>query len=805
MGVIRRFPLFFRFLLFVILPLLVVVAFAYLRLVSSITPTVGDFQLPGLGSSVQITHDQYGIPSIVANNDHDAFFALGYKHASDRLWQLEIQRRLAQGRLSEILGPDALPSDIWMRTLGLGEAAKQSMKYLSPESLDIIAAYTNGINAWIEHAHSLPVEFQAFGIKPEPWNIHDTLSWQKFFSLRLNGNMFDEMRRYVLQQNFSSKQMSYFYPFDPVEALGNNTNSHIANLIASRNTMKSLGVGHKYAGSNAWVVSGKHTQSGSPIIANDPHLGLQLPGLWYAAKLKGDKLDVAGMTLVGLPVVVFGQNANIAWGGTNLMSDQQDLFVEKTSSDHPNQYLNAGEWKSFNSRRETINISARFPSALRDPLKPIEIVVRQTDRGPVISDARSIGDDVISLRWAALDSEDITLESFIKLQYARDWSEFRSALSILKAPGLNFVYADRLGNIGYQAAGMMPKRGVGIGILPQGASPDSDWQGYHDFEQLPSIFNPEKGFIVTANEKLNHRENIIISYDWAPSARHDRITDLLNQFLESHKLMTVDDMRVLQKDTKDLSSLALLPYLKSVESNSARSKAVMDQLEKWNGDFNPDSVGATLFVTWSHYLEQEIFADVLKYSWQRPEIEETLASSIEELTWPQLARVLESNDHGWCKKNQSQPCLQELHISLDKALRELEKITGTSNMEQWQWKNVHHAELRHHPFGRVKGLESFFKRTSHFGGSPNSINAANIEFDLIEGFTQDFGAGFRQIFELDDSRSHWYMLSTGQSGNIMSPHFDDMIDPFAQGHLANFPIATQARDTLHLVPAAGKK
>lgn len=802
---IKRFPLLFRFLLFVAFPLLLIILFCYRHLESTIAATEGDFHVSGLRSSVQITHDKYGTPNIVAANDHDAFFTLGYKHASDRLWQLEIQRRLVQGRLSEILGPKTLQSDIWMRTLGLEDAAKRSIKYLDPESIAVLNAYADGINAWIDQVDVLPLEFQAFGIKPEPWSIYDTLGWQKYFALNLNGNMFDEMRRLVLQQHFSSKQINYFYPFDPIESLANNASSSPKNLIVSREMMNLFGAGYKYAGSNAWVVSGKHTQSGHPIIANDPHLGLQLPGLWYAAKLKGDKLDVAGMTLVGMPVVVFGQNANIAWGGTNLMSDQQDLFVETTSSDHPNQYLNGEEWKPFNVRHETIKISAHFPSALREPLMPIKILVRQTDRGPIVSDVHSVGDDVMSLRWAALDSDDITLESFIKLQYANNWSDFRGALSVLKAPGLNFVYADRQGNIGYQAAGMMPNRAKGIGILPQRAADDSGWQGYHDFEQLPSIFNPDKGFIVTANEKLSHGKEIVISYDWAPSARHERITGLINQFLESGKQMTVDDMKIIQLDQKDFSSLELLHYLQGVIPDSAETEEAIGLLKKWDGDFKPDSVGAALFVTWSHYLEREIFDDILKNSWQRPEIEAILASAVDELTWPQLAKVLASNEHGWCEKQQSHICLKELQVSLGRALRTVEKITGTGDISKWHWGVIHHMEMRHQPFGNVKGLEKFFKRTAHIGGSPNSVNAANIKFDYIEGFVQDFGAGFRQVFQLDDSRSHWYMLSTGQSGIFMSAHFDDMIDPFLTGHLAIFPSATQTSDALRLSPGTLKK
>ena len=817
---LKRNPLLFRFLIVVIFPACAGILFLFLDLKSSITPFSGDLTVEGLNYPVSITHDNYGTPSIVAKTDHDAYFALGFKHASDRLWQLEVQRRLSQGRLSELFGAETLSTDITMRNFGLHLAAEQSLPYLKKTTVDALSAYADGVNAWTAQASSLPVEFRMLGIQPEPWTVTDSLGWQKVFSLTLSGNMMDELRRNQLQNTLTPEQMQYIYPYDPVDNLAVDGklaepstderrliaeamySSVINSSMINDSGLIDFGIGHLFTGSNAWVVSGKHTESGRPIIANDPHVGLQLPSLWYAAALKGDRLNVSGMTLVGLPMVVFGQNAKIAWGGTSLQSDQQDLFIETTSPTKPKQYLNGDEWKTFTLRKEKINIGAGFPSFLREKLNPVEIIVRSTERGPVVSDIRNETSAVISLRWAALDPEDHTVDAFIDVQYAHNWQEFRASLAQLKSPGLNFLYADRSGNIGLQVAGMMPKRVEGVGILPLTASKQNDWQGYHDFELLPSIYNPEAGFIVNANNKINHSPSIVVSHEWASSARHDRIEALLQASIESKKLISIADIKAIQGDSKDLTAQVLLPVLQKVPPQTPQEADAIAILKSWDGAFDPESVGATLLATWSYYLTHEIFDTALTHSWQRPEESALLLSSLGRLTWDQLAKILITDSHGWCELNQSTTCSKELQRTLAQALAQLEKISSTANVSQWEWREFSSVEFVHQPLGNVKGVEWLFKRSVDVVASPNSINAANILFDPMKGFTQNFGASFRQVFELDDNKSHWYMLSTGQSGNIMSEHFDDMILPFSRVELTQFGVEHQPGAALNLVPSS---
>lgn len=796
----------FRFFLIVFFPICVGILFLYFHFKSSLTPTKGSLSAVGLNSPVEIIHDSYGTPKIVAKTDHDAYFALGFKHASDRLWQLEVQRRLSQGRLSELFGAETLSQDITMRNLGLYEAAKQSLPHLKKDTVDALTAYADGVNAWIAQSTSLPIEFQLFDVHPESWTVVDSLGWQKVFSMMLSGNMTDELLRNRLQSRFTPQQMQYFYPYDPIASLATThpVTSELSpdnHALAKSNGLINFGIGHLFAGSNAWVVSGKYTQSGSPIISNDSHLGLQIPSLWYAASLKGEKLNVAGMTLVGLPVVIYGQNSVIAWAGTSLMSDQQDLFVETISPQKPNQYLNGDEWTNFESHKEQIIVSAAFPAFLREKLNPVEIVVRKTERGPVISDVRHENDAVISLRWSVLDSEDHTMDAFVGVQYAKNWGEFRESLAQLKSPGLNYLYADSQGNIGYQVAGMMPKRGEGVGTVPLVSSKKNDWQGYYDFDSLPSIYNPEKGFLVSANEQVDHSPEIVISHEWATKARHDRITTLLQQSIDNKKLMTVSDMEDIQGDRQDLTALALLPFLLKVVTETPQEKQAITILKEWNGKFDSESAGATLFASWSYYLSHEIFDPALRHSWRSLAEADQLSTSLERLSWNQLANVISTNEHGWCKPNQTTACTQELQHSFKNTLQQLEKISSTKVVSKWQWSKFSHTKF----ISLGREVEWLSKQINHSMASPNSINAANISFDPTKGFAQNFGSNFRQIMELDKKYTHWYMNSTGQSGNFMSTHYDDMIIPFLQGQLVSVNDNKRSEETLSLTPTSTEK
>ncbi len=378
----------------------------------------------GLAAPVQISRDEHGVPSIVARTDRDAFFAVGYVHAQDRLWQLELQRRLVAGRLSEVFGRGSINQDVWARTLGLQRVAASAWSDLSPGARDSLTAYAEGVNAWLATHHSLPLEFDLLGVTPEPWRATDSLAWNCMFALSLAGNFREEITRSLAAQVLSPEKLSVLYgrPTDRtlLQAGARLEPAKLARLAAFQAAPLPGLRDRARAGSNAWVVAGSRAEHGQALLANDPHLPLQLPSLWYALRLEGDRLDTAGMSLVGLPVVIFGRSRHVAWGGTNMMADQQDLYLERVDPNDAGRYEVSGRFEPFVTRRETIAVRADFPAWLREPLQPITIEVRSTRHGPVISDQFDLFEQPVALHWSLFERPASSYEAFFRVSYAHD-------------------------------------------------------------------------------------------------------------------------------------------------------------------------------------------------------------------------------------------------------------------------------------------------------------------------------------------------------------------------------------------------
>src|SRR5215213_947972 len=380
----KSYPLLSRFLLFVVLPVAAALIACLLYLRGSLPVADGRVIKAGVSQRVELTRDENGVAVVNAQTDRDAFFAIGFAHAQDRMWQLELERRIAAGRLSEVFGRGAVSQDAWMRALGLYEAAEQSWSRLSPEAQASLTAYAAGINAWIAQDHVLPPEFIALGLRPEPWREVDSLAWAKVFALNLSNNMWNETSNMIASQYLSKEQMVDLLGYSQSDLSASAAGSVMsdqaaAGLLAINEGLESgLKIGGRYVGSNAWVVSGRLMQGGQAALANDPHLGIQIPSSWYVARLKGDRLNVSGMTLVGLPVVIFGQNGDIAWGGTSMMADVQDLYIEQPNPADPTQYKRSDGWANFDVRSEVINIRADFPASFRAPVEPVTVQYRRT-------------------------------------------------------------------------------------------------------------------------------------------------------------------------------------------------------------------------------------------------------------------------------------------------------------------------------------------------------------------------------------------------------------------------------------------
>jgi penicillin G amidase len=789
-GMEATFPILKRLMLFVFLPiaLLLIGLYVYGRL--GLPPREQTLQVPG-GEAVKIVRDEHGVPHLYANRDEDIYFAMGYVQAQDRLWQLELERRLASGRLSEIFGKDLLSQDSWMRTLGLRQSAESAYSALSEPARRSLTAYARGVNAWLSEKHPLPFEFALFNVHPKPWTEIDSLAWSKVFALNLASNLDQEIGKAVASRYLSPEQVQFFFPgkLDTSKEKILSPTLALASLGRfSHNLHLNWQIGGREVGSNAWLVSGRYTADGGALLANDPHLGLQLPSVWYPVVQHGARLRAQGMSLVGLPIVIFGQNGHIAWGGTSMMADVQDLAIERFDPKDPNRYLGDGKWVSVEQDEEQIEVAPDFPAFLHQALKPVQIEVRHTRNGPIISDlhGKAIGQPV-ALRWTALQTGDRSYEGMYAVTYAEDWTSFRESFRHYVAPALNMLYADRNGNIGYLGVGQIPIRRQGDGSIPvPGWDSTFAWQGYIPFDDMPVQYNPPEGYIVSANNRpVGDNYPYFISSDWAPPARAERIKQMLQEAVASGHPVTLQDMRAIQTDVVSLSARHLLPQLTALVPSDADERLALGLLGKWSGNMAASSAQAAIFNVWMRHLAVKLFGDALTDDWTRQQQQQYLRSLLAGATIDQIDRALTDEHALWCRpqapETDERSCQRLLRTSLDEALSELHKRLG-ANETAWRWGAIHHTLYAHQPFSKSRGLSSLFERRVESGGGPDCIDVSGFSVRGTDGYVGNLGPSTRQLIELGPQGGrHEYMNSTGQSGNWMSPHYADMVLPFTRG------------------------
>ncbi|MDP5130110.1 MAG: penicillin acylase family protein [Paraglaciecola sp.] len=508
----RSRPILTLFSISVLLPAIFLFYQAYIYLHSSLPNYQDVIVKTGLQQQVVISKDQYGIPSIKAKTDQDAFFAVGYMHAQDRLWQLELQRRMAQGRLSEVFGKSASGFDIYIRTLRIYNTAIESLPALSPAAQESLQAYADGINSWLAQAKQLPLEFTLLDIKPEPWQPADSLAWVKMFGLSMSGNFQEDLNRLMLTETLGKAKVNTLYGVDSKQQVAaitkapQDTMAVLAQLSQlSQDLHSQWNFGGKHIGSNAWVVAAQHSKNGRAILANDPHLNMELPSMWYIVDVQGEHFHTTGMSMVGSPLVMLGRNKHIAWGATNMLADTMDLYFEQINPQNTNQYRRGDQWLDFNIRTELIKVKADFPAFLREPLEPLKIQIRETDHGPVISDLISEIRQPLSLRWVGGQIGDTSFEAFYRLIYAHDWDSFNDALSFHRSPAMNLFYIDQKDNIGYLGTGDIPIRGRGNGSIPvPGWDPEYTWSGFIPKNEMPVSLNPSQGYLLSANNQVTN-------------------------------------------------------------------------------------------------------------------------------------------------------------------------------------------------------------------------------------------------------------------------------------------------------------
>ncbi|MDQ3252360.1 MAG: penicillin acylase family protein [Acidobacteriota bacterium] len=760
------------------------------QLRASHSPATGTIQVAGVRGRINIRRDRHGVPHIRATTEQDAHFGLGYVHAQDRLWQMEFQRRLGNGRLAEILGESGLITDRLFRTLGLHRTASAAWAKLSWEERQPIETYVAGINAYLNSRRHrrLPPEFQILDVEPEPWRPEDVMVWSKVIAWSISSNWDKELLRAQIIQKLGpdkTAQLMPAYTADGPTILPNdearsqrtkktrrqeetsadlqsairNPQSAICNglLELNRTIEERTGLGADGFGTNSWVLSGARTTTGKPILADDPHLTSQTPAIWYLARTSGGDMDVIGATIPGLPGVQVGHNGWIAWGISTINVDSQDVYMERINERNEAEYK--GAWEPLQIVPETIKVKDK---------PDLNLKVRISRHGSLVSDVINPTGQALALRWTGSDPEDTGTLAALAFNRARNWHEFTSAFRAHRSADQNYVYADRQGNIGYIAAGTIPVRAKGDGRLPvPGWTDEHEWTGYVPFDELPQIYNPPQGYIVTANNKVAGDGDYphLIGTNFAAPYRAARIVEMI----ESKAKHSPDDMRAMQADVSALHARELLPLMLKTQPSNERSKQAVELLRGWDARVKGESAQAAIFEAWYLKLGERLFADELGDALWR-----TYSDNI-YMVGMALPVALEENT-AWCDDVRTpgvETCADTLAASLAEGLAKMAESQGTPDVNAWRWDNVHHALFPHNPFEQDAQLKPLFSRSIPNGGDKFTVNVASV-FRWAE-YHQLHSAQYRQIIDFGDITNSRFIIAPGQSGNPYSRHYDDLL------------------------------
>ncbi len=743
-----------------------------------------DITLKGLKSEVKVYRDEYAIPHIYAENEHDLYCAVGYVMAQDRLWQMDLLRRATTGQLAEIFGEDLIDSDLLLRSLRSPEKSEYVMKNSSPKLMDAIEAFASGVNQFIEsHKNNLPIEFTLLGYQPDKWEPVHSVNLIGYMAWDLAMSWQSEAILYKIAQKTGSKkanmlypdlseQKSVTFPYFKLDSTLNADTSELAfryDLQKINQSLEKLGLGVFY-GSNNWAVAGSKTKSGKPMLANDMHLGLFAPGLWYQIhQVVPGKLDVSGVILPGQPLIICGHNQNIAWGMTNVMIDDLDFYKETIHPDNPNLYKLDSEWKEMEIKNEKI----KLPDG-----EIVEKKIRFTHRGPIVSQHKNLKNTVISMRWMGNEKSN-ELKSVYLLNRAENWQDFKAALKSFKSISQNIAFADTKGNIGLFCAAGIPKRKGNPALLLPGETSEFDWQGIVPFDSLPYVYNPECGFIASANSRtIGPDYPYYISYWFDLPQRYNRIREMLKERND----ITTKDFKNIQNDNHSLLAKQMLPTMitemEKVKNLLSEHEAMLNKLKKWQGNYLMESSEALFFEQFYLKYMENLLQDEMTDSLYKEFISsKILVRNIVNSTWNGKYRV-------WCD-NVNTPEKENFHelinTSFVEAYTELEKKFG-KNTEKWKWGKVHQLTLAH-PMSKVKILDFLFGLSSKTYPVPGSFHTVGVySYKFTNPFSVHHGASHRHIYTLDDWNNSETVIPTGISGIPASKHYCDQTKMYVNGH-----------------------
>lgn len=788
----------------------------------------GEIKVRGLAQAVEVVRDRWGVAHLYAETEQDALFAQGYVHAQDRLFQMEVTRRLAQGRMAEQLGPLALEPDRWSRIIGFWRAAAGDLAELDAAERATLDAYAAGVNAYMEaNRYFMPAEFTLLGFKPEPWTAQDSLGVLKVMAWALSQNWEGELLRTQLAAQLGTERTLEIDPDYPEstptvvppsdsrgqEALAEAANRLAASYEAVSRALSDLGLpvalGQGGGASNNWVAGPQRTTTRRPLLANDPHLTMSMPAIWYQNHItvKDGRWQVTGASLPGVPGVVVGHNERIAWGITAGRADTQDLYVEWRHPDQPETFRCGEQWQPARVLEEAI--------AVRGQAEPHVERVVITRHGPLITgllpahEAQSL--PPLALRWSG-HSPSLSFRGLWRLQKAHDWASFRDALSLVHEPSLNMVYADVDGNIGYQYVGRIPQRRHGHGLTPSpGWVDEAEWDGWVPFDRLPSVLNPPQGFLATANNRpAVGADTPFLGADWMPGYRAARI----ERMLQSKPRLGVRDFQNMQMDVYSVEAEALVPFMVMAEGVHPLERRIVRELEGWGLRLEVDSFPAAAYEVMRLHLLHLVFGDKLgplAAAYKGKAHSDVFASSaFSGKAGVALLRLLE-NEHSWwyhdAATGRARTRDEVLQLALRQTAQTLYELIG-KEPRKWAWGKVHQVEFAH-LLGRNRLLRWFFNRGQFpVGGDEHTVWMTAYDLTLPFGLVT-VSASFRMVLDVGDWDRSTALLPTGQSGQPFSTHYADFIDMWREGEQHAMPwtrpaVDEVAENTLWLRPDGGE-
>lgn len=742
----------------------------------------GTIQLPILEKEVTVITDDHGVPHIKAETDQDLYAAQGYVQAQSRLFQMELSRRQASGTLSEVVGESSIETDKYFRTLGLRRAAEKSLALYSDEDKQVLEWFSEGVNAYIQEAkdtNSLPIEFTLLGSEPDEWTPLDSLTIGKYMAYDLGGHWESQAFNYYALNQFEEEKAYELFPQYPEDKPMIIDEDEVDVATSFEHAM----IPEPFNGSNNWVVSGDKSASGQPLLADDPHLGLATPSVWYQMHLETDDLNVSGVIFAGVPGIILGHNEDIAWGVTNTGPDVQQLYLEKRNPDNPEEFMFEGEWETAEVIDEPIKVKDEV----------IDYQVVETRHGPVISEfAEDSGEDnVLSLRWTALEPT-TELKAIIEINHATNWDEFETGLEKFLAPAQNFVFASKDGTIAYKANGNIPiYENSEEALLPlPGWEKEYEWDGYIPFDELPTVINPDKGYIATANNKVVGDDYPYhISHMWAQPYRYERIAEVL----EAKDDLTVEDMKDLQMDKMNLRAREFVPLLveqlSEADLDDEESKA-LELLTEWDFNDGVSDPQPLIFDHWFTEIESLLYTEI-------PDNMLDLFGGKAQTT-DQLLRTSLGQDEESIWFTDQGGLNTVLEESLRSTVNQLEEDYGT-DQPAWEWGDYHKVQFEH-PLSSIHPvLAYFFNREEPIPVGGSRVTPMAAGYDQETGDV-NHGASWRFVIDVDDLETGHHIVGPGQAEHFKSDWYHDQMTNWVDGTFHETTLHEQKGLELILTP-----